>query len=537
MAALAIAAVVLGREQRVDEPAPGQRLEVLIPTRDGGRLRTLIAFPSQPKPPGGFPTVLERTPYDVGSVDVGGYLAEGYVAVIQNLRGFPLPASPSPVFLREAEDGSDTLEWLARQSWSNGKFATVGAGLGGFAQYALAGARSPHHVGMVAQFAPASLYDAVYQGGVFKYYEWHRWLKRHAPGSLSAFLEHYRYDDFWRPLDSRTGQLGANVPALHVTGWFDQYRDATIDSFVRMQGNGQPGSHGRQKLLIGPWSRSTVGRRRQGDLVFPAAAQMNLRESALLSLRSWLKGGAAHDAPAIRYYVMGDVDDPAAPGNEWRESDRWPVPGSATRFYLRAGGSLSPSPPEESDSHASYTHRLPPPLSRGGGRELEEPIDQREPKSGVLTYQTAPLTEPVEVTGPMTVFLWASTDAVDTDFAAKLTDVYPDGRSMLLSDGIIRTRFRNRTDAEDFAVPGVPQEYSISLSPTSYVFNRAHRIRLVVASSHFPRFEANPNNGRPHWFFGQASSPAANIVYHDRERPSSIQVTVISGSGATREKR
>lgn len=322
------------------------------------------------------------------------------------------------------------------------------------------------------------------------------------------------------------------MPGFHHTGWFDQYRQGTIDSFVGLQKNNQPRSQGKQKLLIGPWSSSTVGRRLQGDLIFPLNARIDLRQKTLAWLRYWLKGDEAALAglPTVLYYVMGDVTAPAAPGNEWRVSESWPPTGAETRYYFREGQLLSRESPKRSEISQSYNYdpyRLL--LGRGGGHALEEPTDQSflEKRPDLLLFTTPALTDPMEVTGRVMVKLWARSDAVDTDFLARLTDVYPDGRSILLTEGIIRARFRNGFEREEFPHPDTIYEYLIDLASTSYIFNAGHRIRVTITSNNFPRFEGNPNNGRPHWMLGEPATVARNIIYHDSQRPSHILFNVI----------
>lgn len=203
--------------------------------------------------------------------------------------------------------------------------------------------------------------------------------------------------------------------------------------------------------------------------------------------------------PAVSYYVMGDVDNASAPGNEWRCSDGWPIPAEETPYYFHENGTLLRVRPANA---GSVTYRYDPrnPVPTVGGQNLElvqdaGPYDQRsvETREDVLVFTSPPLEEPVEATGAIEARLWVASDCVDTDVTVKLTDVYPDGRSMLITDGILRMRNRNGRDHWDLMQPGERYEVTVDVGSTSYIWNTGHRIRLAVSSSNYPRFLANPN--------------------------------------------
>ena len=230
------------------------------------------------------------------------------------------------------------------------------------------------------------------------------------------------------------------------------------------------------------------------------------------------------------YYVMGDPLDPKAPGNLWRTADSWPPPATETPYYLRDGGRLLPDAPSAGESPQIYAYDPKDPVPTRGGANVylpAGPMDQRcvEDRPDVLLFTTPVLEEPLEVTGRVKVLLWASSSAVDTDFTAKLTDVYPDGRSLLLLDGILRARHRETMEREDFMEPGRIYRFEIDLWSTSIIFNKGHHIRVAISSSNFPRFDANPNTGAQSW---DEKNPivAKNTIYHDAEHPSHILLPV-----------
>jgi putative CocE/NonD family hydrolase len=222
---------------------------------------------------------------------------------------------------------------------------------------------------------------------------------------------------------------------------------------------------------------------------------------------------------------MGDVDDSSAPGNEWRSATQWPIPYEALHYYFHENGVLSLSPPTD---YAPITYRYNPnnPVPTIGGQNLNiarGPYDQRlvENRDDVLVFTSDVLSESFEATGPIKARLYVSSDCPDTDFTVKLTDVYPDGRSMLITDGILRMRNRNGCDHWEFIEPGEIYEIEIDLWSTSYIWNRGHRIRVAVSSSNYPRFLNNPNTVDP-IAKNMTYSIAHNTLYFDTAHSSCI---------------
>jgi hypothetical protein len=293
---------------------------------------------------------------------------------------------------------------------------------------------------------------------------------------------------------------GMSYAAMHIGGWYDIFLQGTLNAFVERQYGGGPGSAGNQKLVMGPWWHGGFSSVTQGELMYPSnSLYSSIWADSYTMYDYYLKGvdTGYGEIPAVRYYVMGDVDDPQAPGNEWRESEVWPVEYTNLSLYLD-GESLELAPGE--DSVASYFYDPNDPVLTRGGPNLVlpgGPMDQREAeeRDDVLVFSTPPLEVPVEVTGKVWVQLFASSNCSDTDFMAKLTDVYPDGRSMLVLDGALRARHRNSMESEELMEGGKVYELWVDLWSTSIIFNEGHRIRLAITSSNSPRFERNPNTG------------------------------------------
>jgi putative CocE/NonD family hydrolase len=299
-----------------------------------------------------------------------------------------------------------------------------------------------------------------------------------------------------------------------------------------------PQARGGQKLLIGPWAHlfpyTTPISGGTGDIDFGPNATIELHDVQLRWFDYWLKGidtGISEEAP-IRLFVMGT--------NQWRDEYEWPL--ARTRYvpyYLHSAGqansldgdgTLSPEPPtEEADDHFRYDPADPVPTC--GGNTLVIPVgvaDQRqvESRQDVLVYTGAPLDKPLEVTGPLTVVLYAASSALDTDFTAKLVDVRPDGYAQNIADGIIRARYRESRTTPTLLSPGQPTELRIDLWATSHVFLPGHRLRLEIASSNFPRFDRNLNTGGDQ-ATGTTFETAEQTVFHNREFRSHIVLPVI----------
>ncbi len=519
--------------------APVRKETVMVPMRDGVRLATDIYLPEAE---GRYPVILLRSPYDrkLGEGIAQDAARRGYVMVIQNTRGRFGSEGENLPFETDGwwrlRDGEDTVEWIARQPYCNGKIGTWGGSALGVTQYLLAGTGTKRIAAQHITVGAPSLYDGVvYWGGVFRKALIEDWLRisQFSPQALRIWTSHPTYDAYWRERDMTLRYRYASAPAIHIGGWYDILAQATIDAFVGMQIRGAPGARGKQKLLMGPWTHG-VFQEKAGELTFPNA---NNPPSTAHDIWKWfdhyLKGvdNGVDREPAVTYYVMGDVTDPGAPGNEWRTAERWPpVNATPTPFYLHPDRSLSRRKPEEGGT-LSYAYDPKNPVPTVGGPRLTLPagaFDQRriEGRDDVLVFTSEPLREPLEVTGRVRMVLYASSDCPDTDFAAKLCDVYPDGRSFNICEGIIRARFREGFTKERLLEPGKVYRFEIDLWSTSIVFNKGHRIRVHVTSSNAPAFDPNPNTGE-RFRASESSRVAHNTIYMDSRRPSHILLPVV----------
>lgn len=374
-------------------------------------------------------------------------------------------------------------------------------------------------------------------------------------------LGHGEYDDYWKQRGYAISQYyeeHADVPTLYLGGWYDSYARATCENFMRLKAM----KKSPQMLLMGPWTHGGWGATNAGDLDFGVESPINYNDLRLAWFDRYLKGMESEvgDWPPVRIFVMGsgagelNYGGRMASGGAWRDEDDYPLPDTKfTPFYLQPDGGLSMQSPEEPEAASLYAYDPSDPVPTiGGGISAADPImqpggfDQRggprffgcrdrlplNARRDVLTFQTEPLEKDVEVTGPITVKLYASSSATDTDFTAKLIDVYPpsedfpEGRAINLTDSIIRARYRNGWERPELLEPGKIYEFGFELYPTSNIFRSGHQIRVDISSSNFPRFDVNPNTGGP---LGRdrRMQIAEQSIYHDAERPSHIVLPLI----------
>jgi predicted acyl esterase len=505
-----------------------------------------VYLPAQGHPP--YPAILIRTPYGKGvGKGLGGFCRQGYALVVQDMRGrFASEGHHAIIFGNDGlggrhKDGHDTIRWITRQPWSDGKVATLGVSALGIVQNMAAPEAPEALAGQVVVMAFSDYYhQAAYPGGVWRKEMLEGWLKgtKMEDVNLATFLEHPTYDDFWKPLSAEAHAAQVNAPGVYIGGWYDIFLQGTINSFVTIQNQGGPKARGRCFLVIGPLAHGSFAQK----IVYPRAAQAPINLLAPMNLLAyWLKGDRAgmEKLKAVHYYVMGATDDPAAPGNFWRSAETWPPPAAVTPFYLHANHALGAEKPSD-DGELSFKYDPQNPVPTLGGQNLgiaRGPMDQRpvESRPDVLLFSTEPLTEPLEITGRITATLFISSDCPDTDFTVKLCDVYPDGRSMLVTDGIQRASLRDGCEQRQLLEPGAVYQLGVDLWSTSLILNKGHRLRIAVSSSNAPRFEPNANTGAPHLSPGK-SRIATNTVHVSARSPSHILLPLYNGPDAVVRK-
>ena len=507
---------------------------VMVGMRDGTRLSTEVYLPGVE---GAWPAIMIRTPYGKPGMEGFGkaMMQHGYACVVQDFRGrFDSEGEDWPVFLHggwgEHQDGYDTVEWIAKQPWSNGKVGAFGISGPGIAVNMMAPSRPPHLVCIFVSVAFSSMYhESTYQGGAFRKSLVENWLNgnKFSPRTLEIAREHPNYDDFWKSINPHQVMHRINVPAMYVGGWYDIFSAGTLNSFDVVHHRADKGACGNCRLVMEAYGHGT-----SDEFLFP-----NPKTPSTANVFKWFDvwmkndGKGADEIPVVHYYTLGDPDDKNSPGNEWRTANDWPIAATDVPFYFRKNGNLGRHPVQRKKASLSYDYDPANPVPTIGGANLtikKGPRDQRpvENREDVLLFTSDKLTDYLQVTGKVKVKLWASSSAVDTDFTAKLCDIYPDGRSMIVLDGIIRARHRNSMESSELMEPGKVYPFEIDLWSTSIVFSPGHRIRVAISSSNSPRFEPNPNTGKV-WGTDDETIVASNRIYLDSDRPSQIILPVV----------
>ena len=483
---------------------------VMIPMRDGTKLSCYLYFPEGKGP---WPVILEQRYADLRGAATRKSFAElaagGYVFAALNFRGTHLSEGNWVGYRAlgwgEQKDGYDTVEWLAKQEWCTGKVGTFGSSQAGFAQNFLAVTQPPHLVCQYMIDTGLSLFHEGYRiGGTVRPERFKTMdaICRNPEDNrklMKEWFAHPTYDDYWAAEDCTRHIDKMNVPCFTVGSWYDFMCVGSIDSFVGRQHKGGANSKGKQQLLIGPWLHGRFkNTNKTGEIVYPENAKFAMEKHAIRWFDHYLKGidnGVEREA-TVRYFVMGAVGEEGAPGNVWREAKDWPVSSIPTSYYLNSGGRLTTtSPTAYTDSTEIKADPTNPAKIPAGGFPGGKDARDFEKQENVLTFTTEVLKEPVEWSGRVQAEIWLKSSAKDTDVIVRVSDVYPDGRSILIMDYVRRARYRVGYDKEVMLEPVKATKIAFDVGNLSQIFNKGHRIRVTVASTGAPFYETNPNTG------------------------------------------
>ncbi len=531
-----------------------------------------------------FPAIVTRTPYESGRdvfIELGVWWSQrGYAFVVQDCRGRFESGGVFHAYFPDIDDGVDTISWVADQPWCNGKIGSWGRSYGGLTQW-LSAPQQKHLTCMAPHVICDDFFgDCHYVGGAFQLLLslgaaaiWetnlatvigsqagrlfqNRKFWSHLPlielDELAIgrripywreWLEHPTYDEYWRKCDTVGRHAEIELPVFQQCGWFDPYTGSGFRNFKAMTGDSRAAT--RQRILVGPWSHEVPDSAQMGDLDFGPESLLDVREEELRWFDWQLKGapGGMADEPPIRIFVSGI--------NQWRFASEWPIPDTNfDPYYLhsrgRAGsqvddGRLNREPPgNEPPDRFVYDPQEPVP-TKGGNlsvrlmtQHAEEPleggpVDQRsiEGRRDVLVYTSPPLSEQLVVIGPAHVVLYAESSARDTDFTARVTDLFPDGRSVVLTEGILRARYRHSFSKTELLAPNVVEQFCLRLCPLSHVFLPGHCVRLDISSSNFPRFSRNLNTGEC-VATGTQMQTATQTVLHNADCASHLVLPIIN---------
>ncbi len=554
--------------------------EEMVMMRDGKYLYTRVYLPG----PGSYPVILSRTPYGIGDPGVGPdpedpttwpqEIYNGYARVLQDTRGRYSSEGIDRLFYDDGPDGYDAIEWIASQPWCDGNIGMYGGSANGITTYLAAGENHPNLKAAISYVASADLYnDVTFEGGAFRAdsmiwtygqtlnglslshllsvappSEWATHLtnigmKLYDLYSHTSVIPGYTAVDSatWMNLPLKGGDPSYNImqpfgdeilshptqdafrdklnvhdtidiPILHVAGWFDFFSRSTIDAFVDLQ------HLGNQKLFVLPGTHGGLG-----EMPYEPYYEW---------FDYWLKDEdtGIMNEPSVWYYGLGD--------DEWRYADQWPIGDlDYTTFYMHDDGSLDTNPSSEFEESLSYLYDPMNPVLTWGGRNLGLPAGSKDQtpvvmgRDDILSYITQPLVKDLEIAGPIKVYLSASSDCFDTDFTAKLIDVYPTGELMLIADGIIRARYRNSMEYPELMSGNSEDvyEFAIEMGDICQVFKEGHSIRIDISSSNFPRYDRNLNTGGE--LYNEEEDViqiAENTIHHNSDHPSYLVLPIIS---------
>jgi len=501
-----------------------------MPMRDGAKLPTSIFFPeNHAEGKEKYPCILVRHPLGKQYLrdEWLELLKAGYMLAVQTTRSSCDETGTALPYVTdgwgELQDGYDTVEWLSSSEWTNGKVATIGTSATGITELLMAPSAPPHLQCQYIEVATPSLFHyALRLGGQFRKEQVEGWLQAHkrAP-QLIAWIASQKTPEspFWNCLNTIPQASKIKSPQLHVGGWYDIFLQGTIDSFVAAQENSSSECKNQHKLIIGPWAHRW--KEREGFGEFPTVEKGRQAPYSIQSI-DWLdyhmKGvkNVVDKAPPIQYYVMGPLDGSPSSGNTWKEAHRWPPRATATDLYLHNTGAMSEQVSSLKNETLALSFNPESPVPTVGGRNLFIPdgpknLFEIEKRPDVVTFTTNTLHKDTEVTGRLHARFFVSHVEKERDLCCRLTDVYPDGKSVLIAEG-----------GAQISPCGAKQEVNVDLWSTSMVFAKGHKIRLVISGSNFPAYEQHLEKN------DSADSQACFTIHCGGETPSYITLPIVS---------
>jgi putative CocE/NonD family hydrolase len=536
----------------------------MVPLRDGTRLATDLFFPAGDGP---APAVLGRTPYGKNMPQyaklVEAWNRRGYAFAVQDVRGRGDSDGEFTPYVNEGLDAHDTIEWIAEQPWSDGNVIIMGGSYGGRSCWLTALTRPPHLRAMIPLVAPSDpfvefptsgetpmmiCWFRLVDGRVVQNVEGVDWMRiyEHLPletmDEAAGFssphwreaISHTILDEHFDPVRYQNRYHEIDIPALHISGWYDDEQVGTPMNFAAMtSGGANEETRAAQHMVMGPWGHAVNTLQQLGEVDFGSEALIDLEGYEADFADRVLGRGTPSEQTPVRIFVMGT--------NTWRDEQEWPL--ARTRFtdyFLHSDGransrlgdgglNTEQAGGDEPQDVYEYDPARPVPfITDQKSNQIGGPDDYSavELRGDVLCYTSEPLAEPLEVTGPVRLRLFASSSAVDTDFTAKLVDVHPTGFCQRLCDGVVRARYRRGHEKAEFMEPGLVYEFDIEMWNTAQVFLPGHRIRLEVSSSAFPKYDRSLNTDED-IATATRMETAENRVWHDAEHPSRLILPII----------
>jgi len=549
----------------------------VVTMRDGAKLRADIY---RPKDEGKFPVLLVRTPYDkTQEMEFGVRAAtRGYVVVAQDVRGRFQSEGEWYPFKNESQDGYDTVEWAAALPYTNGKVGMFGGSYVGATQYLAAIAKPPHLAGICPNVTASNYHDGwTYQGGAFEQWFNESWstglamntMRRRVEDGQNAaagtktlpltkyavleappaaglapyfadWLAHPNFDEYWKQWSIEDHYAQIQVPVFSFGAWYDIFLGGTLRNYQRLKKEaGTEQARRVQKLMVYVGGHAGGSdNRKVGAVDFGEKLPFDFNGEMLKWYDALLKGQSSTTTEKpVKLFVMGK--------NEWREEDDWPLARAKnTKYYLHSAGAANTASGDGALSTVApgaekadqFTYDPSDPVPTLGGPLCCGPFppaglgpqdqSKAESRQDVLVFTTAALAKDLEVTGPVSLDLYVSSSAVDTDFTGKLVDLWPNGFAQNLTEGIMRMRYRDSQEKPELAKPGETYHIAVDLWATSNVFLAGHKLRLEISSSNFPRFDRNLNTGEEQ-AGATRMNQATNVIYHDKAHPSVLVLPLV----------
>ena len=553
--------------------------DVAVPLRDGVVLRADVL---RPKGEGRFPVLVYRTPYgkQFALKDYTTFrhaVERGYAVVVEDVRGRYASAGEFRPYQNEGRDGYDTIEWAAKQPWSNGAVGTFGLSYPGAVQWLAAVEDSPHLKAMVPAMTFSTPQNFFYSGGVWDM-SWIEWIwdniapdtrvKSNLPGPRTGeqaeaawkqagakmqntlpldqleelrgiapyyydWLKHPPDDSWWDWCELRDKYGRSQAAVLNLSGWYDDNYgpEGATTNFSGLLESRSGSADPRTQLLIGPWVHgvASTAKTKSGEREFGSTAPIDYDQVILRWMDHYLRGmenGVGKEKP-VRYFVMGD--------NQWRETTVWPPPAQATSYYLvpqksSEPGGLSPEAPTTAGQFTSFvsdpTNPVTNPYDTSGAHDYRDSAKRTD----VLVFDSAPLQRDTEVTGPIQAIVYLACDCRDADLWVRLLDVAPDGTAYnLMSPGldVLRASYRDLKQGRQLLIPHQVYELHLNNLITSNVFLKGHRIRVQISGTFFPNFSRNLQTGESEATSARMQK-ATIFIYADREHPSRVVLPVVT---------
>ncbi|MCE7735648.1 MAG: CocE/NonD family hydrolase [Candidatus Heimdallarchaeota archaeon] len=520
--------------------------EHMVPMRDGVKLATNVYLPKGFTDP--LPTLLIRTPYsrenfwsgDRGFYDNAILQSLQFPVVVQDTRGRYHSEGTFHPLTNESLDGYDTIQWVLSQDWNNGEIVTMGWSALGITQYAEVISESP---GIKAQFisvSPANYHKASFPGGAYRQGLVEDWFDIVQEKSyIPTMRQQEIYSDFWSGSNMDGNWDHVKAPAVFLGGWFDIFIEGTIDGFNGYQTLSDPSVQGKSYIVVGPWTHDVIGTQICcTEIKFPSnsfddEATVFIDMALNLFLHETKGTGDLSSFYPINLYVMGPIED-GARGNFWVRRNTWPK-ATDQSLYLHANSVANFEAPTSNEKSKSYIYDPLNPVPSIGGNHLFDLVGPNhvfniDNRKDTIIFETAALSEDLLITGESIAKLFVKSNATDTDFVVRVSDVYTDTKIVMLHDGVVRMKWRDSNVVPSFINPSEIYEIDVNLAPTSYIFNKGHKIRVSITSSSYPAFSINKNDGSFINTTDDLSTAvlANNTIFFDADHPSRLILPVVN---------